>query len=100
MQSTHNEEKSADAGKLIRNLKNKLYKYMTSVSKNIYIDKLGDFVNEYNNTCHRTFKMTPANINSCIDIDFNEKRNDKDPKFWVDDHVRIYSKLDGRRFCD
>ena len=54
---------------------------MTSVSKNIYIDKLGDFVNEYNNTCHRTFKMTPANINSCIDIDFNEKRNDKDPKF-------------------
>ena len=62
MYSTRNEGKSIVAERFIRILKNKIYKYMTSVSKNVYIDKLDDIVNEYNNTCHRTIKMKPIDI--------------------------------------
>ena len=52
MYSTHNEGKSVVAERFIRNSKNKIYKYMTSVSKNVSIDKLHDIVNKYNNTYH------------------------------------------------
>ena len=50
MYSIHNEEKSVFAERFIRTLRTKIYKYMTSVSKNVYIDKLVDIVNEYKNT--------------------------------------------------
>ena len=50
MYSTNNEGKSVVAERFIRTLKSKIYKYMTSISKNVYIDKLDDIVNEYNNT--------------------------------------------------
>ena len=59
MYSTHNERKSAAAERFIRTIKNKINKYMTSVSKNVYIDKLYDIVGEYDNTYHRTIKMKP-----------------------------------------
>ena len=49
MYSTHNEGKSVFAERFIRTIKNKIYKHMTSISKNVYIDKLDDIVNEYNN---------------------------------------------------
>ena len=45
MYSTHNEEKSVIAERFIRTLKNKIYKYMTAVSKTVYIDKLDDLMN-------------------------------------------------------
>ena len=54
MYSIHNEAKSVVAGRFIRTLKTKLYKYMTSIPKNVYIDKLHDTANEYNNTYYRT----------------------------------------------
>ena len=57
MYSTHNEGKSVIAERFIRTLKNKIYKYVTSISKNVYIDKLDDIVDEYNNTHHRSIKM-------------------------------------------
>ena len=66
MYSVHNEGKSAVAERFIRTLKNKSYKYMTSVSKNVYIDKLDDIVNKYNNTYHSTIKMKPADVKSNI----------------------------------
>ena len=47
---TQNEGKSVIAERFIRTLKNKIYKYMTSISKNVCIDKLDDIANEYNNT--------------------------------------------------
>ena len=50
MYSTHNEGKSVVTERFIKTLKSKIYKYMTSVSKNMYIDKLGDIVNKHNNT--------------------------------------------------
>ena len=60
MYSTHNEVKSAIAERFIRTLKNKDYKCMTSVSKNVYVDKLDDIVNKYDNTNHSAIKMKPV----------------------------------------
>ena len=42
----HNERKSVIAERFIRTLKNKIYKYMTSVSKDVYIDNLDDIINK------------------------------------------------------
>ena len=50
MYSIHNEGKSVFADRFIRTLKTKIFKYMTSKSKNMYIDILDDLLNEYNNT--------------------------------------------------
>ena len=62
---------------------------MASISKNVYIDKLDDIVNEYNNTYHRAIKMKPVDVKDNTYIDFKKEVNDKDPKFKVGDHVRI-----------
>ena len=89
MYSTHKEGKSVLAERFIRTIKNKIYKHMTSISKNVYIDKLDDIVNEYNNTKHRTIKMKPIDVKDNTYIDFVKEVNDNDPKFKVGDHVRI-----------
>ena len=68
MYSIHNEGKSVVAEIFIRTLKTRIYKYMTSISKNGYIDKLDDIVNEYNNTYQRTIKMKPVNVKDNIYI--------------------------------
>ena len=57
------------AKRFIRTLNTKIYKYMTLISKNVYIDKLDDIVNEYNNTYHRTIKMKPVNVKDNTYID-------------------------------
>ena len=62
---------------------------MTSVSKNVCINKLDDIVSEYNNTYHRTIKMKPVDIKDNTYIDFKKEIDDKDPKFKVGDHARI-----------
>ena len=62
---------------------------MTSISKNVYIDKLDNIVNKCNNTYHRTIKMKPINVKSNTYINSNKVINDKDHKFTIDDHVRI-----------
>ena len=62
---------------------------MTSISKNVYIDKLDDIVDEYNNTYHKTIKMKPVDIKDNTNIDFEKKGNGKDPKFKVGYYVRI-----------
>ena len=89
MYSTHNEGKSVVAERFIRTIKNKIYKHMTSISKNVYIDKLDDIVNEYNNTKHRTTKVKPIDVKHNTYIDFGKEVNDNDPKFKVGNHVRI-----------
>ena len=87
MYSTHNEGKSVVVERFIRTLKNKIYKHMFSTSKNVYIDKLDDIVNEYNNTYHRIIKMKPIDVKGNTYINIS-----KDPKFKVGDHVRISKK--------
>ena len=89
MYSIHNEGKSAAAERFIRTLKNKIYKYMTSVSKNVYIDKLDDTVDEYNNTYHGKIKIKPVDVKDDTYINFEKEVNDKNLKFKVGDHVRI-----------
>ena len=66
--STHKERKSVVAERSIRALKNKIYKYMTSISKTVYIDKLNNIINKYNNIYHRTIKMKPVDVKSGICI--------------------------------
>ena len=62
---------------------------MISISTNVYIDKLTDMVNKYNNTYHSTIKMKPVDAKSSTYIDFNEESNKEDLEFKVGDHVRI-----------
>ena len=89
MYSTHNEKRSVIAERFIRTLINKIYEYMTSIPKNVYIDKLDDIVNKYNNTYHSTIKMKPVDVKSNTYIDSSKEINNKDPKFKIGDIVRI-----------
>ena len=89
MYSTFNEEKSVVAERFIRTLKNKIYKHMTTISKNVYIDALNDIVNKYNNRFHRTIKIKPIDVTNNSYVEYNEESNKKGPKFKVNDHVRI-----------
>ena len=89
MYSTYNEGKSVVAGKFIRTLKNKIFKHMTAVSKNVYFDVLDDIVNKYNNTLYRTIQMKPIDIISDFYAEYSEDSNVTRPKFKVGDHIRI-----------
>ena len=89
MYATYNEGKSVVAERFIRALKNKIFKHMTAISKNVYFDVLDDIVNKYNNTVHRTIKMKPIDVTSDSYAEYNEDFNKKYPKFKVGDHVRI-----------
>ena len=64
MYSTYNEGKSVFPKRHIGTLKNKVYKYMTSVSKNVYIDKLDDIVDKYNNAYQSTIKKKSVDVKS------------------------------------
>ena len=86
--SACNEGKSVVAERFIRTLQN-IYKYMTSLSKKVYIDKLDDIVNKYNNTYHSTIKMKPVDVKSDTYIESSKEINNKNRKFKVDDIVRI-----------
>ena len=89
MYSIHDEKKSVFAERFIRTLKNKIYKYMTSIPRNVYIDKLDDIVDEYNSIYHRAIKMKPVDVRDNTHINFEKEVNNKDPKFKVGDYVRI-----------
>ena len=70
--STHNKGKFVVAERFIRTLKNKIYKYMTSISKNVFIEELYDIVNKYNNT-YRAIKIKSIDVKSSTYIDFDVK---------------------------
>ena len=77
----------------------------------MYIDKLDDIVNKYNNTYHKTIQIKPVDAKSSTCTEFKRENNKEDPKFKVADHVRIskykhkyfykrlLSKLVWRSFC-
>ena len=100
MYSITNKGKSVVAERFIRTLKTKMHKYTISISKNVYIDKLDDIVNEYNNRYRRAINMKPASVEDNTYIDFKKEVNDKDPKFKVGDHVRIskYKNIFAKRY--
>ena len=79
--STHSKGKTVISERFTRTLKNKIYKYMTSISKSVYIDKLDDIVNKYNHTYLSTIKMKPVDVKSNTYIDSSKEINDKNTKF-------------------
>ena len=100
MCSTHNEGKSVVVERFIRTFKIRFTNMWLLFQKNVYIDKLYDIVDEYNNTYHRTIKMKPVGVRDNKYIDFNKEVNDKDLKFKVSDHVRIskYKNIFAKRY--
>ena len=89
MYSTNNEGKSVAGERFISTLKNKIYKYMTSISKDVHIDKLDDIVKKYNDTYHTSIKIKQIDVKDNTYINFKREVNDKNPKFKVGDHARI-----------
>ena len=88
MYSTFNEGKSVVAERLIRTLKNKLYKHMTATGKNVYY-VLDDVVNEYNNTKHNTIKMKPKDVKNDNKRVYIDEHDEKSARYNVGDRVRI-----------
>ena len=89
MYSTYNEGKYVFAERFIRTLKNKIFKHMAAVSRNVYFDVLDIIVDKYNNTVYRSIKMKPMDVTSNFYAEYNEDANEKDTKFKVGDHIRI-----------
>ena len=88
MYSTYNKGKFVTDEKFKYSKNSKIYKYMTSISKNVYTDdKLDNIVNKYNNTYHSAIKMKPASVKSSTYIDSSKDINNKDPK--IGDTIRI-----------
>ena len=79
MYSTYNEVKSVVAERFIRTLKNKIFKHMTAISKNVYFDMLDAIVNKYNNTVYRTIKTKHIDVTDDYYAEYNEFPNKKDP---------------------
>ena len=77
MYSTHNEGKSVVAERFIRTLKNKIYKHMETISKNVYFNVSNNIVDKYNNTYHKTIKMKPIDVKSDSFAEYNEECNEK-----------------------
>ena len=98
MYSTHNKGKSVVDERFIRTLKNKIYKYLSSISKNVYINKLDDIVNKYNNTYHSISKMKPVDVKSNTYINSSKEINNNLPQFKIGDTVRIrkYKNIFGK----
>ena len=89
MYSTLNEEKYVVGERFIRTLKKKVDKYLTSVSKNVYIDELDDIVNKCDSTNDRAIKMKPVDVKSNTYINSSKEINYQHPKFKIGDMVRI-----------
>ena len=89
MYSTFNEGKSVVVERFIKTLKNKIYKHMTTIGKNVYFNVLDDTVKKYNNTVHSSKKIKPKDLSDSVLVEYVGETNKKDPKFKIRDHVRI-----------
>ena len=89
MYSTYNEGKSVTAERFIRTLKNKLYKHMTAVGKNVYWDVLDDIVKKYNSTINKSIGMKPKDVGDDVRAEYVEESNEMSARFSVGDCVRI-----------
>ena len=89
MHLIHYKGKSVVPERFIKTLKNKIFKQVTAISKNVYFDVLDDDVNKHNNTVYRTIKMKPIDVKDKTYADWRKEVNAKDLKFKVGDNVRI-----------
>ena len=81
MYTTFNEGKSVVAERFIRTLKNKIYKHMTTIGKNVYIDVLDDIFNKHRNTVHSSIKLGPKDVTDVKYVEYSKETNKKYPKF-------------------
>ena len=86
---SHNEGESVVIERFVRTLMDKIYQYMTSISKYVYFDELDDIVNKYVNVYHSTIKMKPVDEKSNTYINSGKEINDQDPKFKIGNIFRI-----------
>ena len=95
MYSTYNEGKSVVAERYIKTLKNKIFKHMTAVSRNVFFYVLNDTVNKHNNTVQWTIKMKQIDVKSDSYAEYNVGSDEKNPTFQSSDLVRIskYKKI-------
>ena len=93
MHLTYNKGKSVVAERFIRTLKNKIFKHMAAVSKNVYFDVLDNIVNKYNNTVHTSIKMKPIDVTSGLYAEYKEDSNEKGPKFEVGVRISKYKNI-------
>ena len=93
-------EMSLVAERLIRTLKNKIYKHMIAVSKNIHFDVLNDIADKYNNSYHRTIKMKSTHVKSVFCTEYSVDSNAKSPKLKIGGHTRIlkYKNIFAKRY--
>ena len=98
MYSTFNEGKSIVAERFIKTLKNKIYKHMTTIGKNVYFNVLDNIVDKYNNTVHSSIKMKPKDVTDIKYVEYSEETNKKSPKFKASDNVRVskYKNIFGK----
>ena len=89
MYSTYNEGKSVVAERFIKTLKNKIYKHMTTIGKNVYFNVLDNIVDKYNNNFRNSIKMKLKDVKDDSFVEYFEESNKTDPKFKVSDNVRI-----------
>ena len=89
MYSTFNEGKSIVAERFIKTLKNKIYKHMTAIGKNVYIDALDDIVKRFNSIVHSSIKMKSKDVTDIKYVEYSEETNKKDPKFKVGENIKI-----------
>ena len=89
MYSTFNEGKSIVAERFIKTLKNKIYKHMTAIGKNVYIDALDDIVKKFNSIVHSSIKMKSKDVTDIKYVEYSEETNKKDPKFKVGENIKI-----------
>ena len=75
MCSSYNEGKSVVAERVIRTLKNKIFKNMTAVPWDVYFNVLDDIVKKYNNTVHRTIGIRPIDVTFNFYAKYNEDSN-------------------------
>ena len=77
MYSTFYEGKSVVTERFIKTLKNKIYKHMTTIGKNVYFNDLDDIVDKYNNTVHSSIKMEPRDVTDDSFVEYSEETNKK-----------------------
>ena len=92
MYLTYNEGKSVVAERFIRTLKNKIFKYMTVVSKNVYFNVLDDIVDKYNNTFQKTIKMKSIDVTSDSYAEYNDDSNETRLEYKVGDQLKDIRK--------
>jgi hypothetical protein len=90
------DKKSAIAVRVIQTLTDKIHRYINEMHKLVYIDVLQDLVESYNNTYHKSIKMTPTQVTTDTE---GEVLQNLYGKAWAEIKKTKKAKIEGWRFC-